>query len=210
MLLPLSLLVISGLGAPAARADASNARGLEVYRRLWSDADDARPSAVREVLEERRRVLFQCYQVLLESGAREDRIAREAAKAAAHILGEYRCVQAVPLLTDNLTLSVPPADVRARLGAAPARLLTAEGVFPCVAALIHIGLPALEPVVSRAEASDDELVHRLAAHILRRVLGPKMGDAYLEDRIEKQCDATSRERLLRLKARLQETRQEVP
>jgi hypothetical protein len=119
---------------------------------------------------------------------------KETVRTAIELLGDLRFVKAVPLLVDNLTFRVHwPAM-------SPRRALRQ---FPAVEALIEIGLPSVAPVVTKAEETDDELVLTLAYFVVQRVLGARLGVAYLRDRAAQQPDATKRGRLERLQNALE-------
>lgn len=164
---------------------------------LWSADVSVRESAAHAIDTRSRRALFQCCQVILEGSDSDDKAL--AAKTSCWLLGRFRSREAVPVLVDKLTLSIPREDDFVRMAGLADR-------YPCAAALIEIGLPAIDPVVAKAEQSDDNEVMKVSCIVIQRVLGDVLGNAYLADRIAKQTDSKRKAKLERMQVLLDQSR----
>lgn len=113
---------------------------------LSSNEPGVRNQAVRDLLAERASLVAQLTTMVDEQEDWEERA--EQAKAAAYLLGEMRAVEAVPALVQFINLE------RAGLGPMlPAPLAPVSSAdlwtLPAVRALVKIGEPCLDAVMSR-------------------------------------------------------------
>lgn len=159
---------------------------------MRSQGQAERKKGVEGILAARRRTIGAVEKLaksLLKSPGREG-----SAKDAILLLGKLRSTQSVPMLVHNLTFHVFYKSVK--------RPQSRDDAYPCLGALIEIGMPAVEPTMRRAEAADDKRVHASAAYLLEKVLGSDLALAYLRNRRATTEDAAQRGRLDRVLAHL--------
>lgn len=154
---------------------------------LRSERPESREAAARSVLDDRRRLVADLQRIVRETVGDEAR--RGTARDAIVLLGQLRAVESAPLLVENLDFKVFYKDVK--------RPQPPEDLYPCVGALIEIGMPAIEPVLRRAGMSDDEDVLRNTAYVVKKILGRKLALALLNDR--GQLSAAERQRMERVR-----------
>jgi hypothetical protein len=89
---------------------------------------------------------------------------QSARELAIQLLGEYRAVQAVPLLVKEIALCVP-AIIDSDVSAAG---------YPCVQALVKIGIPSLEGILKRLDETAGETEFKLFATVFRLIDGEEL------------------------------------
>jgi hypothetical protein len=109
------------------------------------------------------------------------------AKAAIRLLGELKAEQSVSVLVENLTFEVFYQESK--------RLQITEDLFPCVGALIKIGIPSIQPVLDKAKFSSDPKALLAATAVVRGVLGDNLGKARLELELRTEPDQARHQRL---------------
>jgi hypothetical protein len=137
--------------------------------------------------EERRHEIERLLKIADETINRPGR--RAEADIAIRLLGRMRAAEAVDFLIENLSFK-GQADWMAVSG--PASL---EEGLPCVYALAEIGLPALQPLVRKAESTEADITHMHVAMTLRRSLGAEHATLYLRDHASKQPDKWKKKRI---------------
>jgi len=114
--------------------------------RLSSGQREVRDQAVRDLLAERAALVAQLTAMINEQQDWEERSGQ--AKAAAYLLGEMRAVEAVPALVESINLE--RAGDGSMVPAPLAPVSFAElWTLPAVQALVKIGEPCLDAVMSR-------------------------------------------------------------
>jgi hypothetical protein len=127
-----------------------------------------------------------------ECASQENR--KGTAKTAIVLLGDLRSVRSVPLLVEYLSFGVFYKETK--------RVQTREDYFPAVRALIRIGNPSVEPVLKRAEGTDDATVLQNAALVIKGVL--QNGAAgFMEMRGSDESDPRARQRQLTMEQFIQ-------
>jgi hypothetical protein len=117
----------------------------------------------------------------------KDETRRGTVRDSILLLGKLRATEAVPLLVEHLNYGVFYKESK--------RLQTPEDYYPAGQALIDIGIPSLDPVVTAMTATDDATMHQLGARIIVKILGPKLAGVYLQDKIQAETEQTRRTRL---------------
>lgn len=100
---------------------------------------------------------------------------RYAAVTTVHIIGHFRAAHSAPLLAQHIDFT---AEIL-QPGEDPTK-----AHYPCLAALVSIGNPALDPVIENVGFSDDPNVYRLSALVIAKVLGKKLGMDYVQEKID--------------------------
>ena len=111
---------------------------------------------------------------------------KETRSCAAFLLGLYRMEQAVNDLAKLITME---ADIQKQKREAP------WGRYPVVEALIRIGRPGIPAMLENIEKTDDELVRKLSARVIRFVEGPDIAKFVLEEAIRNERDTTKKQNL---------------
>ena len=163
---------------------------LDYVKQLRSEDIAERQAAAGVILQRKEEALTRAdvvagiEDIVREFGRNEER--KGTAKTAIDLLGDFQSSRSVPLLVEHLTLRVFYKETK--------RPQRKEDLFPSVGALVKIGQSSLDPVLSRAEGTDDEDVTRCAAYVVKGVL---KGDArtLIEDRLAHQPDTNVRKRL---------------
>jgi len=186
----LALVVIASVfGLLVARTKHEEMQTLLVQ--LRSDDINQRENAAKALLARKQDVLknpgaiIQIENIVREFADNEQR--RGTAKTAIGLLGDLQSSGSIPLLVDHLTLRVFYKETK--------RIQPKEDLFPSVGALIKIGQPSVDPVLSRAEGTDDEQIGQCAAYVVTRVLKDDAAP-FVQDRIAHQTDPRGRQRLL--------------
>ena len=152
---------------------------------LASDNMTVRESAAQGILLSRQREIASIERIVREFV--RDGTRKGTAKTAILLLGNLRSDQSVPLLVENLSFEVFYKDTK--------RPQPPEDLYPCVGALIRIGMPSVAPVLSRAESSDDQKISRCAGCVVQGVLGRKLAVAHVRERMEGLSDTAEHKRL---------------
>lgn len=140
---------------------------------LESTVQDLRAQASAKLLEQRQAdisTLSRLVEKYLRDAERHGTV-----KDAMLLLGRLRAVEAVGLLTRNLTLEVFYKSTK--------RPQTTEDLYPAVQALIDIGSPSIAAVLARIVEVDEPEVQRAGAAVLRGVLGLRHAHAVLADEL---------------------------
>jgi len=95
----------------------------------------------------------------------------------------------VTFLVENLTFKVFYKQTK--------RLQAVDDLYPCVGALIKIGLPSIDALFAKVEKTDDETEIRIAAFAVARVLGNDAA-SYIQQRLGSQRNKVVMDRLSRL------------
>jgi HEAT repeat protein len=160
----LALIVVAGIGLLYARAQRAEMQRL--LNQLRSEEINERGAAAQALIERRTEVvnspdvISSIENLVRESASQENR--KGTAKTAIMLLGDLQSVRSVPFLVEYLSFGVFYKDTK--------RTETPEDAFPAVRALIKIGDPAIEPVLRKAEATDDPTVLQNAALVIKGVL----------------------------------------
>jgi len=182
----LSTILVSSLGLVAA-GTVRNFTMSDITK-LESEDRRTREAAARELLQERGQLIKELQRIVKHYISDPQR--KGTTKTAIILLGNLRAVECVPLLAENLTFFVFYKDVK--------RPQTIEDRFPCVGALIEIGIPCLDPVLETVQNSDDETVIRSGAYVVSRIVGPELALALIHKRMEGEKDASRQKRLSRM------------
>ena len=147
------------------------------------------------ILQERGWTIFELMHLVQNSILERDQ--KKTAKIAIRLLGDLRAVEAISLLVDNLTVATFYDEITGQVYSSGemTRIRVIDDDYSCVGALIKIGSPSIEPLITKAEETDDELFNKLTAIVLVKVLNPRIAVAYLSDRLEHQADSIRRKRL---------------
>jgi HEAT repeat protein len=148
------------------RANVQRGEMEKLLDQLRSENIDERDAAAHALVARKQQVLSNpsviagIEEIVKEYTQREDR--RGAAKTAITLLGELQSERSIPLLVEHLTFGVFYKETK--------RAQSPEDYYPAVGALVQIGKPALEPVLAKAERTDDATVLRCAALVVKDVL----------------------------------------
>jgi len=137
---------------------------------------------------QRRQTVSSLYRVVQGGVSHAEQ--HQAAKTAMEMLGEFRCDEAVPLLIDNIKFTVGGVGKVIRGGP--------FADMPAIPALIHIGLPSLDPLLKRVGETDDEVIRERAAIVVNQVLGTDLALVFVGDRRDREPYEPQRQRLARL------------
>ena len=190
--IPLTLLVLASCSASPAWGqdpkDVSRHEGLHSVNAAERDA------ATEAIIAERRGLIAELREII-ENRTVGDRESSRITESAIRLLGQIRAAEAVPVLVDELTFPTPYAE-----NGGPA--LAIRDALPSVAALIEIGSPSIEPLLSKAEGSDDSVVTTCTAFILDQILGMDAAIAVIDVRIAAEQDPEVSRRLRNIRHRI--------
>jgi hypothetical protein len=161
---------------------------------LQSDDEAARTRAVQEILHDQSAAVEQVSAIVRKYAS--DPAKKGTVKSSMELLGKLRAKDAVPLLVDNLTFAVFYKNTKA--------LQNADTLYPAVSALIEIGMPAIEPVLARVEASSADADLQAGAAVLRGVLGAELAAERLRIETAKASSDPARARLTQMAEMLRE------
>jgi HEAT repeat protein len=164
---------------------------LSVYvERLRSEDIAVRNTAADAILERRQEALKSAAiiqgieKIVVEFADNESR--KGTARTAIDLLGNLQSSRSVPVLVQQLTFHSFYKDTK--------RPQPRDDYFPSVGALIKIGEPSLNPVLDRAERSDDDEVARSAAFVVKGILKGEAA-SFLQQRAANQTDSKASQRL---------------
>lgn len=103
----------------------------------------------------------------------------DVAATTIHLLGQLRVEKAVPFLLENLRFVNPNQSNKT---------YNRLNFFPCLGALINIGVPALDPLLDIVEQNDSQALIDWSARILVTVLGHNAAIGYVKDRMKQRTD----------------------
>jgi len=106
------------------------------------------------------------------------------------LLGDLQSVDSIPFLLENLTFHVFYKEAK--------RAQDISDAHPCAGALIAIGTPSLDPIITKAEETDDKDTNRIASWVVMKILHGEAG-SYIQERVESQSDEAIQRRLLSMK-----------
>jgi HEAT repeat protein len=196
ILLVTTIICILGLfGIHTASADIT-----ENLERLQSDSREERERTAQALLRERDRTIAELLRVAKASIHNREK--KGTAKTAIILLGKLGAREAIPFLIENLGFEDIPEFFT--------RVPTAADLHPCGGALTEIGLPSLEPLLKMAQETDNQKRINATAFIVYRVLGGRVGTAYVEERLEGQKDPIRRQRLLKVKQLITDVLPKLP
>ena len=175
-----AICLAASLGVAGQGQDAAESTGA-----LSSPDRYVREACARGILRRREQEIASVEGVLKD--ALRDETRKGTARTAIVLLGNLRADRSVPLLVENLDLEVYYLEAN--------RPQPPEDLYPCMGALIQIGMPSLAPVVARATSSDDKMVCRCAAWVVKGVLGKDLAMAYVRERLAQTADAAQKTRL---------------
>jgi hypothetical protein len=105
------------------------------------------------------------------------------------ILGDFRAIEAIPVLIENIEYVNPKTIVSDEL-------LTISGWNPSAEALAKIGMPSIDPVIGKLGTYDKECQGRKnCVWIIKKVLGVKLGRYKLQLAIEETKNETVKKNL---------------
>ena len=139
------------------------------------------------VIQDRRGVINAIKQIAREYIA--DRERAGSAKTAISLLGDLQDVDSIPFFIENLTFHVFYKETK--------KAQEIGDAYPCAGALISIGMPSIDPIISKAEKTDDELILRISSWIVLCVLRDK-ASSFIQERVGQSNEEIQR-RLLRMK-----------
>lgn len=143
-------------------------------------------SAVQYYVKLRTKIVGQTIMTLggsWDTGGKRIHVLINAIKIA----GEYRISEAVPPLVDHLTFTLPKKP----------GVVTPDD-FPCIEALVSIGLEAVESLMERCEQTTDATRFFCTRQVLVGLLDQDVAKRRIEERMEKADSAAKREALGRL------------
>jgi hypothetical protein len=191
------LLVLSNSALSALGSNTSNQGqgSLAVYLdQLRSPNPEDRENAARGILQLKSKIKDRRDLInTIENIARDFIAVKEragSAKTAISLLGDLQSIDSIPFLLENLTFHAFYKEAK--------RAQDISDTHPCAGALIAIGGPSLDPIISKAEETDDELTIRIASWVVMRILHGK-ASSYIQERVESQSGEVIQRRLLRMK-----------
>jgi HEAT repeat protein len=113
--------------------------------------------------------------------------------ASAYLLGEFRAIEAVPVLSQDLVDEPGPKNT----------LRTDRYTAPVWTALVRIGRPAVPAMIENIEASDDRILRKKSLDVLYHVLGGKR--RVLELLTKLQGKTKDRSKIQRVQSAIQHT-----
>jgi hypothetical protein len=162
---------------------------MDVFEKLQSEDTVTRDAATAEIMAARKEMLQKCEAIVKQFISDENR--KGTVKTSILLLGKLRLQESVPFLVEHMTFAVFYKETK--------RLQDVEDLYPCVEALIQIGVPSVVPVVDKTKKNkDDETVIICSSTVLREVLGADIAKSYLEREIARERGAKEKEGLSRL------------
>ena len=157
----------------------------DVLEKLLSGKPDVVDRGKTELLAQRERQIGRLLEIVNDATLKKN---RAAFLAAVEVLGELRAEQAAPALTRFLLVG-KKMDIHDRYEDPAIRALPHHAA-PTVQALVSIGTPSLKPVteqlVAITERTRDKYTLQLHCHwVIKGVLGPRLGKAYLTQLCER-------------------------
>jgi hypothetical protein len=165
-----------------------------MFAELESESAENRRGAAEKILAARLEVGQQVGDLLVKYLAVPDR--EGTAKDLMLLLGKLRATEQIPLLVRSLTFKAFYRSTK--------RPQTVEDLYPAVQALADIGAPAIDAVLARIEHEDDEEVHRVAAAVLRGILGAPRAKLILDNAVRTNRAPEVKSRLTKAVKLLQE------
>ncbi|HPA46721.1 MAG TPA: hypothetical protein PK395_13225 [bacterium] len=159
-----------------------------VLERLRSENPKERENATVMIVAARDEAIKQAEKIITESADIESQ--KGMVKTSILLLGKLQSQHSVSLLVNRLTFALFSMSVK--------RVQTFEDAYPCVQALIDIGLPSIDPLVEKVKNDDDEKVVRCAGKVIKTVLGKDAAIEYLTQKMSKEGEEVKKTRLSRL------------
>lgn len=166
----------SASAAAAAKPKPKQEEIVRLIEALRSGEPRTRYMAVDPILQQRKSTVEELIQVIDPANA--DKYGNEARSAAAYVLGEFRAVEAVPVLSKALADQLDPI-----FGSNMSRYSGAV-----LQALVEIGRPAVPAMIENIQTSDDRTLRKRSLSVLYDVLGGKRGLFELLAELEKRTD----------------------
>jgi hypothetical protein len=164
---------------------------------LRSPNPEDRENAAREILRSKSKIKDRRdLSNAIENIARDFIVVKEragSAKTAICLLGDLQAIESIPFLLENLTFYVFYKEAK--------RAQEIGDAYPCAGALIGIGTPSLDPIITKTEETDDEDTNRIASWVVMKILHGE-ASAYIQERVESQNDEAIQRRLLRMKHKI--------
>ena len=155
---------------------------------LKSQDGSQRKAAAQSILDNRLETIESLEVVAKDAIPNQSQ--NPTATAAVRLLGAMRAREAVPFLIGNITFT----DAKY----AQNRMTGVEEHLPCVGALIGIGEPSLDPLLKKAEASNNEKISQITALVLFRILDKNVAIFAVQDRLKHVSDAKAQDSLRRV------------
>jgi HEAT repeat protein len=188
----IATLVVTGLVSfvGSIRAHVNQDEMQTLLRQLRSEDIDEREAAAKALTARKQEVInspdaiAKIEAVVGDFAGDENR--RGTAKTAIDLLGNLQSTGSIPVLVNNLTLRVFYKETK--------RPQRKEDLYPSVGALIKMGEPSTDPVLTRVQESDDDQVAQCTAYVVKGL--KKNGAAQLiQDHINRQSDSRANQRL---------------
>lgn len=168
------------------------------FKKLFTNAIGAREEAKKIIIGKRKEIIEKLLKLVKDPDiVKKD---RAAVAAAIELLGEYRAVEAVPVLSKMLLFDSSGEVCDPKTTGGGIAFIGGPGpraeCIPAVFALTKIGMPAIKKVTDILLSIKDKTQHknRLSLHalcIIRDVMGPELGKIYLEELMRKDKDASN-------------------
>lgn len=178
----------------------SQEQQIDVVDQALTGVDSGDSHAVRKLIDMRNTIVKHLIatvrmNITAKSGETERSPEQEmVSEAAIRVLGEFRATEAVECLVAHIELGPPDYQARVLAG----KLIGPESKkypYPCVDALIRIGQPAVQPILERAEGSDDWRTLMCSGRALVGILGEARTVEILQAAIEHCTDGNESLRL---------------
>ena len=164
--------------AAAVAADSGPKQEEMVIRveQLGSEEPPTRNAAVDAILQDRLATVEKLITVI--DPANVKKYSDKTRSAAAYLLGEYRAVEAVPVLSRSLLCDPGPTVIwdMSRYN------------VPIFRALVRIGRPAVPAMIENIETSDHRILRRKSLDVLSHILRGKRRLLELLAKLEKRTD----------------------
>ena len=177
LILVMSLVFLSG-------ASQVNKTENDYFTQLSSENETEREAASQKILDARKDTINQLENIARKFITEETR--KGTAKTSIILLGKLHSAESVPLLAENISVSV--------FYTVTGRTQPPEDYYPCVGALIEIGTPAIPAMLNNIKNKDDATIRELSARVIRYVEGLDVGRYILENAI-KQASSQEKTRL---------------
>jgi len=137
---------------------------------LLAEDPDLRQAAFKATMEARLSLVGAARNVLRQPGT--DFPSLRQKRSAAELLGLLRAPEGVAALLDDIAVDMRLAQMET---------LPKVHYYPAAWALVHIGLPSVEPALQRLATVDDPLEREMCARVILEIEGKRTGKAILED-----------------------------
>ena len=158
---------------------------VDVYKQLQSAKPAEREAGVNAIMWQRKAQIGEIERIVKENIHNDKKMGM--VKTSIILLGDLHAEEAIPLLVRYMNYQVFYAATRAQP--------ISDG-FPCVGALIKIGLPSVDPAINNTIAGkNNDFQYYLTDYMLISLLGKPVAFTYIGERIKNEKDGAKKAKL---------------